>query len=358
MDLERFNRLLLESVGVGLALVDPESLDVRFHNRRFGEWFPAVVEGPAVLSDLLPSLDCEGLAERISEDAPWKGEVEAKVRRRTLNLAVMISPHEDAGRPVLVLEATNVTKMKELEYMVESYSRMVEKQTRDLRKEKERVEKLLLNIMPRSVYEEWKTFGVTTPQRFDAAAVLMLDFVGFTEMAISSDPTALIAELNDLFTAFDRIVEQFGGERIKTLGDAYIAVCGIPESGPDDGLNIARIALRLVHYLERRNAQHGQPWRCRVGINLGPVIGSVIGVQKYVYDVFGPGVNLAARMEQLADPMEILLCNELQPVLRGEFHLEERGEVQVKGFGSRRIWALVGGGDVELRGEADVPPWG
>jgi class 3 adenylate cyclase len=107
----------------------------------------------------------------------------------------------------------------------------------------------------------------------------MLDFVGFTEMAISRDPTGLIAELNDVFTAFDRIVEGFGGERIKTLGDAYIAVCGIPDSGPDDGANIARIALRLVHYLERRNAQHAQAWRCRVGINIGPVIGSVIGVQ-------------------------------------------------------------------------------
>ncbi len=358
MDLERFNRLLLESVGVGLALVDAATLEVRFHNRRFGEWFPAVLDGTPALSVLLPTLDCEGLAERVADGTPWVTEVEAKVRRRTLTLAVTISPHEEEGRAVLVLEATNVTKMKELEYMVESYSKMVEKQTRDLRKEKERVEKLLLNIMPRSVYEEWKTFGVTTPQRFDAAAVLMLDFVGFTEMAISRDPTSLIAELNDVFTAFDRIVEGFGGERIKTLGDAYIAVCGVPESGPDDGANIARIALRLVHYLERRNAQHAQAWRCRVGINIGPVIGSVIGVQKYVYDIFGPGANLAARMEQLAEPMEILLCDELYPHLRGEFHLEARGEVEVKGFGARRIWALLGGGNVEIAPAAVDDPAG
>jgi class 3 adenylate cyclase len=95
---------------------------------------------------------------------------------------------------------------------------MIERQNRDLKKEKERVEKLLLNIMPQQVYEEWKEFGVTTPQRFGSASILMLDFDGFTQMAISQEPTKLISELNDIFTAFDRIVEQFGCERLKTIG--------------------------------------------------------------------------------------------------------------------------------------------
>lgn len=104
--------------------------------------------------------------------------------------------------------------------MIESYSKIIERQNRDLKKEKERVEKLLLNIMPQQVYEEWTEFGVTTPQRFDNASVLMLDFVGFTQMAISQEPTKLISELNDIFTAFDWIVEQFGCERLKTIGDA------------------------------------------------------------------------------------------------------------------------------------------
>jgi adenylate cyclase len=132
----------------------------------------------------------------------------------------------------LIVECQNVSKIRELEYMIESYSKMVEKQNRSLQREKERAEKLLLNIMPKTVYEELKSFGVTTPTRYDAASVLMLDFVGFTEMAISQDPSALIAELNDIFTSFDPTVEKFGCERIKTIGDAYMAVSGIPEPTP------------------------------------------------------------------------------------------------------------------------------
>src|SRR5690606_22772047 len=115
----------------------------------------------------------------------------------------------------------NISKRKEAEYMLDSYSKMSERNAKELQREKERVEKLLLNIMPRPVYEELRDYGTTTPVRFDAASVLMLDFVGFTEMAVSRDPSALISELNDIFSAFDRIVELFNCERIKTIGDGY-----------------------------------------------------------------------------------------------------------------------------------------
>jgi class 3 adenylate cyclase len=132
----------------------------------------------------------------------------------------------------VLVEARDVSKQKEAEYMLDSYSQMVERNTRDLQREKERVEKLLLNIMPRSVFDEMTQFGTVTPQRFDDATILMLDFVQFTSMAISRDPGALVAELNDIFTAFDRIVELFGGERLKTIGDAYLAVAGLPDPSP------------------------------------------------------------------------------------------------------------------------------
>ena len=232
--------------------------------------------------------------------------------------------------------------------MVESYSKMVERQNRDLAKEKERVEKLLLNIMPRTIYEEWKEFGVTAPQRFDDAAILMLDFVSSTDMDIARDPPALVAELNDIFTSFDRIVEQFGGERLKTMGDAYMAVCGVPEPGPDDARNIARIALRMVRYLERRNPAQANQWVCRIGINAGPVVGSIIGVQKYVYDIFGPGVGLAARLEALSNPMEITLADDLYERIRDDVSVRSLGECDIKGFGRKRIYTLEGMTDLAL----------
>jgi len=174
----------------------------------------------------------------------------------------------------------------------------------------------------------------------------MLDFVGFTEMALHEDPQALIAELNDLFTAFDRIAEQFGCERIKTIGDAYMAVSGIPDPTPDHAQNIAKVALLIQRYLTRRNRTHAQQWQARIGIASGPVIGSIVGVQKYVYDIFGPGVNLAARMEALAGPMEIVVAESLFDLVRDDFRFAERGMAEVKGFGRRPLFTLLGGGDV------------
>ena len=342
MDMEQFRSMLLDSVGVGLAVVAPGDFSVLLHNAMFGEWFPGVIGGDASLAEILPGFDPDTIAETIEAGGSWKCEVEVKPKRRAISLAVEFVPAEGVGHGEIMVQCQNISKIKELEYMIESYSKMIERQNRDLKKEKERVEKLLLNIMPQQVYEEWKQFGVTTPQRFDNASVLMLDFVGFTQMAISQEPTKLISELNDIFTAFDRIVEQFGCERLKTIGDAYVAVSGLPEPNPDHARNIARVALRFVRYLNRRNENSEFEWNCRVGINTGPVIGSVVGVQKYVYDIFGPGVNLAARIEAVCEPMEILVGEDTHALIQNEFRMSDAGEHDIRGFGARQLYRLDG----------------
>mgnify|MGYP001480762737 CR=1 FL=1 len=149
---------------------------------------------------------------------------------------------------------------------------------RQLRREKERAKNLLLNVMPKAVYEELKDYGVTTPTRYDKVSVVMLDFVGFTEMTVSSDPAQLVSELNDIFTSFDRIVEQFGCERIKTIGDGYMAESGLPEPNPDHAHNIARAAVLFRRYIRERNRSSQVSWQCRIGVATGPVIGSMIRV--------------------------------------------------------------------------------
>jgi class 3 adenylate cyclase len=119
-----------------------------------------------------------------------------------------------------------------------------------------------------------------------------------------------------------------------------MAVAGLPDPSPDHAPNIARVALRMRRYLERRNSSHTEQWLCRIGINSGPVIGSLVGVQKYVYDIFGPGVNLASRMETLAEPMQILLTEDTYELVRDEFSCLDRGEIEVKGFGLQRVFSL------------------
>lgn len=342
MDMEQFRSMLLDSVGVGLAVVDHDGFGVLLHNAMFGEWFPDIVAGEVTFADVLPKFDAELVKQKIALGESWKCEAEVKPKRRAISLAVEFVPAAGAGHGEIMVQCQNISKIKELEYMIESYSKMIERQNRDLKKEKERVEKLLLNIMPQQVYEEWKEFGVTTPQRFDSASVLMLDFVGFTDMAISQEPTKLISELNDIFTSFDRIVEQFGCERLKTIGDAYVAVSGLPEQNPDHARNIARVALRFVRYLHRRNENSEFEWKCRVGINTGAVIGSVVGVQKYVYDIFGPGVNLAARIEAVCEPMEILVGQGTYDEIQNEFRLSDFGEHEIRGFGLQQLYRLDG----------------
>jgi class 3 adenylate cyclase len=194
--------------------------------------------------------------------------------------------------------------------------------------------------MPKAVYEEMKDYGTVTPQLFESASILMIDFVGHTEKAIAQDPTSLVTELNDIFTVFDRITEMFACERIRTVGDAYMAVSGLPETSSDHAHNIARVALRMMRYIQKRNSAHAEEWLCRIGINTGPVVGSLVGVQKYVYDIFGPGVNMAARMETLSEPMKITISEDTYQLIKDDFVCEERGEFEVKGFGMNKLYYL------------------
>jgi adenylate cyclase len=332
---------LIDRVGFGLALVDATDWTIRNENQRFRLWFPAVPgPRPASVGVRIPGFDEARARERLASRRPYRLETQVDAGARPTAVLVEVRLEQAAAEPVILVEVQNITKQKEAEYMLESYSRMMERQARLLAQEKERAERLLLNIMPRSVAAELRDFGTTTPQLFDAASVLMLDFVGFTEMAIAHDPGALIAELNDIFTSFDRICEHCGCERIKTIGDAYMAVSGLPEPDPDHEFHIARAALRMRRFLERRNGSSTHLWQCRIGIGRGKVIGSIVGVQKYVYDIFGPAVNLAARLEALSEPMQVLISSDIASRLDGEFVVRSLGSMDIKGFGTQEVFAL------------------
>lgn len=334
-------RVCLQTLGAGVAIAEAQSWTIIFENAHFFQWFPPDVEAEDNLTKRLRGLDEAKARAKLGSGRPYAWETEVKSGARTLTLALEMKRQDLGGRDCLIVECRNISKQREAEYMLDSYSKMSEKHARELRKEKERVEKLLLNIMPRAVYEEMKNFGTTTPQRFDSASVLMLDFVDFTDMAISRDPSALIAELNDIFSAFDRIVELFGCDRLKTIGDAYVAVSGLPEANPDHANAIAKVALRMRRYLEKRNASHPTEWLCRIGVASGPVIGSLVGVQKYVYDIFGPAINLAARLETLCEPMQICVCESTWQAIQNDFILSEFGEIEVKGFDRQHVFALT-----------------
>ena len=340
MLIEAINEQLLKAIGVGVALVNEKDLTFRFANPTFNDWFGELAPG-AKLADVFDTLDIDALRNALADAGLYALEIGVKKKRRMLIIALAFRRAVHEGGDIIVVECQNISRVREMESMLESYSNMVERKTRDLELEKEQVEKLLLNIMPRSVYEEFKTFGVVTPQLYEPVSVLMLDFVGFTQMAASADPTITVGELNDIFSAFDRIAEQFGCERIKTLGDAYLAVAGLPHPNIDHARAVANSAIRFIRYLERRNQSHQHKWLCRIGLASGSVVGSVVGVQKYVYDVFGPAVNLSTRLQVLSEPMEITIDFDMAKELVDEFNLVDAGIQTVRGFGERQVYKIV-----------------
>lgn len=318
MSIEAINEQLLRAIGVGVALVEAKSLTVRFANDTFVEWF-GVPEDNTPISDILPTLDTDEAMAKLRDSGKYAAEATFKVRRRTMTVAVEFNRALEDEEGMIVLVCQNITRIKELESMIDSYSMMVERNTHEIKREKEQVEKLLLNMMPRTAYEEYKTFGVVAPRVFENVSVLTLDFAEFDAILAAQEPAVIVSELNDIYTAFDRIGEQFGCERVRTTGDSYFAVSGVPDPVRDHSGSIANTAVRFMRYLKRRNETHPIAWKARVGMATGPVIGSVVGVQKYIYDVFGPAVAAADTIRLAAQPMGIAAHRSIADLLDSRF---------------------------------------
>lgn len=207
-------------------------------------------------------------------------------------------------------------------------------------KEKARVEELLLNILPLHIVNELKEQGTTHPEGFDNVSVFFSDIVGFTKASAILEPNELISELNDMFTAFDDIFTRHHCERIKTIGDAYMAVCGMPVENENHAINIANAAIDVIDYLNKRNETHKHQWKIRIGINSGKAVGGIVGVRKYLYDVFGDTVNTASRMESNSEVMRINCSENTYAILKDTYKFTERQALEVKGKGLMKMYFL------------------
>jgi adenylate cyclase len=322
MSIEAINEQLLRAIGVGVALVDLETLKIRFRNDTFAGWF-GTADQSAKLAELFPALDITELTEALNSGGRHTTEASFKIRRRTMTVAMEFNHAIDAGEKIAVLVCQNITRIKELESMIDSYSVMVERNTLEIKREKEQVEKLLLNMMPRAAYEEYKSTGIVAPRVFDPVSALTLQFVDFHDLLQAHDPGVIVSELNDIYTAFDRIGEQFGCERVRTNGDSYISVAGVPDSVHEHAVAVADTAVRFLRYLNQRNNSHPIKWKARIGIATGSVIGSVVGVQKYIYDVFGPAVTQALALRRQAGEMCIAADPTFVDLLDDRFDIAE-----------------------------------
>ena len=205
-------------------------------------------------------------------------------------------------------------------------------------------ERLLLNILPRSIAERLRHGEVVIADRFDEMTVLFADCVGFTELSSRLSPTELVALLNDVFSLFDRLVDRYGLEKIKTIGDAYMVVGGLtPDRGGRSHVaRIADLALEMLDDVQAYRTRTGSPLEVRIGVHLGPTVAGVIGLKKFIYDVWGDAVNMASRMESQGEAGRIQVSAPMYQRLAEGFAFEPRGIVEIKGKGPMETYFLNG----------------
>jgi class 3 adenylate cyclase len=203
-------------------------------------------------------------------------------------------------------------------------------------------ERLLLNILPASIAARLRGGETVIADEFDELSVLFADVVGFTNMAAQLTATEVVQVLTDLFSACDELADRYGLEKIKTIGDAYMAVGGIGREDPDAPQRVAAMALDMLDAISAYRAPKGLPVQVRIGLHTGPAVAGVIGIRKFFYDVWGDTVNTASRLEGTAAPGTIQLLDETRQRLGDEFTFELRGPVELKGKGTFDAWLLTG----------------
>jgi adenylate cyclase len=213
---------------------------------------------------------------------------------------------------------------------------------RALRAEQERSEALLLNILPRSIAERLKAATRTIADHFELVSIVFADVVDFTPLSQRLRPDEVVGILDRLFSEFDALVERHGLEKIKTIGDAYMAAAGVPDPRPDHARAAALLALGMREAAATSPVAGESGLRLRIGINTGPVVAGVIGTKRFLYDLWGDAVNTASRMESQGSPGEIQITRATYELLRDDFVCEPRGTIQVKGKGQMETWYLVG----------------
>lgn len=208
--------------------------------------------------------------------------------------------------------------------------------------EHKRAESLLLNILPPTIAEQLKSRSGIIANSFSSATVLFADIVGFTQLASKYSPEVLVRMLNRIFSAFDATLDRLGLEKIKTIGDSYMAVAGLPNERPDHAAVVVEFALRIQEIMKKFRFRDDSIIEMRVGISSGPVVAGIIGTKRFIYDLWGETVNLASRMESAGLPGEVQISEETARLLENRFAIEERGLLDLKGIGERRAFLVRG----------------
>jgi class 3 adenylate cyclase len=228
--------------------------------------------------------------------------------------------------------------------LTDEFNRMVsnlKEQQATIDRQTEENYQLLLNVLPEPIANRLKNGEVHIADAFPSVSVLFADIVGFTEMSRGVPPITILRMLDDLFGAFDQKALELGVEKIKTIGDSYMAVCGLPHANPAHADQIAKLSLAILGSLAEFNNKNGTQLKMRIGAHSGAVVAGVIGSSKYIYDLWGDTVNMASRMESTGIPDQIQISEAFRDQLVTPFAMDFRGALDVKGAGMVNTYFLT-----------------
>jgi class 3 adenylate cyclase len=207
--------------------------------------------------------------------------------------------------------------------------------------EQEKSERLLLNVLPNGIAHRLKEDPGALAARFDEVTILFADIVGFTGLATQLKPLEMLTQLNGIFSAFDQLAEQYGVEKIKTIGDAYMVVGGMPTLRPDHADAVLEMAIKMLEVTRQFSQPNGKPYQLRIGINTGPVIAGVIGRKKFSYDLWGDAVNVASRMESHGLVDHIQVTQTTYERLKHLYRFEKRAGLSIRSLGTMDTYLYV-----------------
>lgn len=323
---------------------------------RFGHQVVLAVDGPEalrrleesevelVLLDLyMPGMNGHQVLERIKSHSQWQHipviMLSAAAHTESIVRCIEAGADDYVVKPAnpILLRARTIASLerKRLRDREQEY-------LQQLQVERDKSERLLLNILPAPIAERLKSGQETIADAFDEVTVVFSDLVGFTNMSARLAPELIVDRLNKVFQAFDALAARHGVEKIKTIGDAYMAVAGIPTPTDDHAERVAELALDMLDAMDEQNRRESETLQMRIGINTGPVVAGVIGTSKFAYDLWGDAVNTASRMESSGIPGKIQISSSTRALLGNSYKVVERGTIEIKGKGAMTTYLLTG----------------
>ena len=320
-----------------------------------GEKALAAVRGPVppdliLLDIMMPGMSDYEVCEQLKQDPATSGIPiifltamnAAEDEKKGLDLGAADYLTKPVSPPIVLARVRNHLAFKRLRDLDQLRMVTMSEEKQLLELEQMKTDKLMLNILPRPIAERLKRGEKNISGSYAEATILFSDLVGFTELSSKISATELVKMLNDLFTRFDKRADALGLEKIKTIGDAYMAVGGLPIPRPDHAELCADMALGMFEDLADFNRENGKSLAMRIGINSGPVVAGVIGFTKFSYDLWGNTVNTASRMESTSQQGKAQVSPSTYAALQSSFNMADAGVVQCKGIGEVETHFLVG----------------